>query len=396
MILRSLPSVLLALLVLAAPAMAESHHELLERSRATLADLQGYQLSAHLTIITPQGGGADTSRIDLRTTAGWPDRLAVSQDGQGVEAQLGTGPGGAWFHVSQLDGCYQGDPATLDRDPSQAGSLDFMSTGRFSFFAGLTPAILAAEPALDAAADSVLDIDGRRVTCRVLTAPPSPPSGDPAVPRPGTRIYCVDPGTGLVLGSRSAVIVSQGGRDLTRVLIFTVDKLDLTAAADDVFAYTPPAGMRVVDHPDRLTNPEALTGQPAPDVVFRDLDGRDLRISDFRGKVLFLDIWATWCPPCRKEMPHIQTLYEELAGDGLAFLAVSSEAPTTIRQFLAKMPYTFPIATVSDRDAALRLKATSIPTGLVIDREGIVRAHLVGGQSEAQLRAALARAGVGK
>ncbi len=112
--------------------------------------------------------------------------------------------------------------------------------------------------------------------------------------------------------------------------------------------------------------------------------------------MLFLDVWATWCPPFRKEMPHIQTLYEELAGDDVAFLAVSSEAPTTIRQYLAKMPYTFPIATVSERDAALALKATSIPTGLVIDRDGVVRAHLVGGQTEAQLRAALARAGIGE
>jgi len=386
---------MLLVLTLAAPAAAGSHQEMLARSRATVADLQGYRMVADLTLIDAQGARADTSLIQLRTAARWPDRLVVTQVGQGGEAHLGTGPEGAWFHISQLEGCYVGGPAPLDRDFDTAGSTDFMATGGFSFLAGLTPVILPAEGNFVAAGDSVLQVGGKRITCRVLRVPPPPPTGDPASPRPGIRTYCVDPHSGFVFGSRVEMKVQQGGQDLTRIAVLAVAELEFTAPQDNIFKYSPPAGVRVVDHPDRLTNPEALTGRPAPDVAFRDLDGREFRLSDYRGKVLFLDVWATWCPPCRREMPHIETLYKELAGDGVAFLAVSSEAPATIRQFLTGKPYTFPIATVSERDAALALKATSIPTGLVIDGEGIVRAHMVGGQTEAQLRAALARAGVG-
>lgn len=393
MLRRALTAVLLLLLV-PLSAMATLYDDLAELSRATATGLQSYDVALRFTLVTTQGDQADTSHIDLEAAGHWPDRLKVHQSTPGSEAHLGTGPQGAWFHVTQLEACYRGEAAVLDRAPERAGNMDFMATGRFSFLAGLVPALLPAGVPMEAAGDTVLTVGGRKVTCRVLTVAAAPPSGDPTRPRPGIQVFCVDPQTGLVLGSSTELTVRQGNQDVRRVAVLTMKRLETEAPADAVFAYTPPAGVRVVDHPDRLTNPEALTGLPAPDVVFRDLDGKEIRVADYRGKVLFLDVWATWCPPCRKEMPHIQTLYKELAGDRLAILAVSSEPVATIRSFLADKPYTFPIGQVSDRDAATKLKATSIPTGLVIDAAGVVRAHLVGAQTEAQLRAALARAGL--
>ncbi|MBK9474195.1 MAG: TlpA family protein disulfide reductase [bacterium] len=182
---------------------------------------------------------------------------------------------------------------------------------------------------------------------------------------------------------------------MTQNVTFTVTKLDLDGSpADDRFAFTAPEGLRVAATLEQLANPESMAGQSAPDAVLTGLDGKTFKLSELRGKVVFLDLWATWCGPCRMEMPHLEKLHKEL-GEQVAFVAASSEEQTVIEAFLTRTPYTMRIVRIGEDDARLKFKAVSIPTGFVIDKEGVIRAHLVGAQSEEQLRKALARAGVG-
>jgi len=111
----------------------------------------------------------------------------------------------------------------------------------------------------------------------------------------------------------------------------------------------------------------------------RPIDGRERRMDFLKGKVVFLNVWATWCGPCRMEMPGIQRLYEKLAGDGrIVFVAISDESPETVRKFFKKRKYTFPSYTIKG-DLPPVLACLGIPTTFIIDPDGRIVVRHVGG-----------------
>lgn len=119
-------------------------------------------------------------------------------------------------------------------------------------------------------------------------------------------------------------------------------------------------------------------GDPAPDfVAFTAADGRPVRLSDLRGKPVWLNFWGSWCPPCREEFPDIQAAYQEtLAPAGLVWLAISLDEPAeAAASYAARNGATFTI--LSDPDRRLTGGAYPIanfPTHILIDRDGIIRA----------------------
>src|SRR5688572_24126408 len=95
------------------------------------------------------------------------------------------------------------------------------------------------------------------------------------------------------------------------------------------------------------------SGGPTPPLALTDLDGRTHRLSDYRGKVVLINFWATWCGPCRDEMPSIQGLKNKLAGKPFAVLAVNLDEPESrIRKFLSQMKLDFTILLDPERRAA--------------------------------------------
>ena len=372
-----------------------------ERSRAVAEGLQSYDIEATMAVSSGMTGqpAAMTMDVALASAGRWPDGLANRQEGTGFVVDLGTGPDGAWLHIGQLGTCYVGGPAELTRDLEAAGEFQLTAESVYNFYSGIADFVLAAEPA-PSDAEPVLEtlaVDGREIPCVVYAFDAE--VGEPtegAVLRGESRVW-FDPESGLVLKSERALHTLQNGVAVTQNLTTTVRRFALDGPVpDERFAFTPPEGVRVVDSLDKLTNPDSMAGQAAPPITFTALDGTETSLADYRGKVVFLNFWATWCPPCRIEMPHIQTLWEELGGSGeVVFLGASSEEKATITGFLEKNDYTFPIVRVDQQDVSGTYNTDSIPAIFVIDAEGVIRAHLVGAQSEAQMRAALAKAGVG-
>ncbi len=112
----------------------------------------------------------------------------------------------------------------------------------------------------------------------------------------------------------------------------------------------------------------------------KDLDGNRLSFEQFRGKVVFLNLWATWCGPCRAEMPTIQSLYGELGTDSVKFVILSMDRDSDkekIVRYVKKNSYTFPVYQPSGY-LTEQLSVPSIPTTFVISKEGKVVAHEVG------------------
>jgi cytochrome c biogenesis protein CcmG/thiol:disulfide interchange protein DsbE len=127
---------------------------------------------------------------------------------------------------------------------------------------------------------------------------------------------------------------------------------------------------------------EPLTvGKVAPDFALPDLGEKTVRLSDYRGKVVFLNFWATWCKPCREEMPSMEVLYKNFEKDGLVVLAVSIDRVTTkkdIPPFVKGMSLTFPVLVDSWGQTDKRYKLMGVPETYIIDQQGVLREKIIG------------------
>jgi peroxiredoxin len=127
---------------------------------------------------------------------------------------------------------------------------------------------------------------------------------------------------------------------------------------------------------------EPLTvGKVAPDFELPGLDEKSVRLSDFRGKVVFLNFWATWCKPCREEMPSMEVLYKNFERDGLVILAVSIDRVTTkkdIPPFVKSLSLTFPVLVDSWGQTDKRYKLMGVPETYIIDQQGVLREKVIG------------------
>jgi peroxiredoxin len=111
----------------------------------------------------------------------------------------------------------------------------------------------------------------------------------------------------------------------------------------------------------------------ATDFKLKDLNGKEVSLSDFKEKKVFLNFWASWCPPCRGEMPDIEKLYEQTKDSDLIILAVNlGETKNTTKSFIDNNKYNFQVLLDSDQSVANQYNITAIPTSFFIDKEGYI------------------------
>ena len=121
----------------------------------------------------------------------------------------------------------------------------------------------------------------------------------------------------------------------------------------------------------------------APDFKLPDMDGESHALSDFRGKVVMLNFWATWCPPCRREMPSMQRLYEKFNERGLVVVAVNQfEDPDLVFEFTGRLSLepTFPILFDRESRVSEQFKVKGLPTTYLLDKQGKIRYRAIGGR----------------
>ncbi|MCF6210915.1 MAG: TlpA family protein disulfide reductase [Gammaproteobacteria bacterium] len=118
----------------------------------------------------------------------------------------------------------------------------------------------------------------------------------------------------------------------------------------------------------------------APGFTLKNLLGENASLSDYHGKVVLLNFWATWCAPCRKEMPSMEKLWQTYREQGLVILAVSTDngGEPRIKNFVRRLNLTFPILLDPDSLASDRYQVSGIPVSFLIDRQGRIAAHVLG------------------
>ncbi len=132
-------------------------------------------------------------------------------------------------------------------------------------------------------------------------------------------------------------------------------------------------------------------GEAAPDFTLQDTTGKSVSLTGFRGHPVFVNFWASWCPPCRSEMPDIQSLAQENAGKGLVVLGVNmQEDSQPVVHYADTLGLSFPLVLDRNGSVSTRYNVTGLPTSYILDEDGVIRAMNIGPLTPKGLRAKLA------
>ena len=192
-------------------------------------------------------------------------------------------------------------------------------------------------------------------------------------------------------GGLTAVRVSLAGLSVLAILVFAVYAAYLASHVEEVITAEP-----IVAPGQGATSPLGL-GQAAPNFKLTNVEGREVALSDFAGRPVWINVWASWCAPCRAEMPDMDTVYREMrandsSGTGLALLVVSlGEDPGVVRRYLATTKYDLPVLVDPAFAFTERYRVTGLPTHFFIDRQGNIRDLAIGGLKPTAMRSRLAK-----
>ncbi|MBM4761989.1 redoxin domain-containing protein [Bacillus sp. B15-48] len=143
-----------------------------------------------------------------------------------------------------------------------------------------------------------------------------------------------------------------------------------------------------INNPDQL--PVGLDeGNLAPEFSLMDLNGNEVNLSDYRGKKILLNFWATWCPPCKAEMPYMQEYFEKYQSDGFEILAVNAtvteKSKEDVFRFIDDYDLTFTIPMDERNQVSSGYEILAFPTSFFIDSDGVIRSKVIGGLTKEYL-----------
>jgi cytochrome c biogenesis protein CcmG/thiol:disulfide interchange protein DsbE len=143
-----------------------------------------------------------------------------------------------------------------------------------------------------------------------------------------------------------------------------------------------------------LSAPPPATGKPMPEFKLQSLEGKEVKLADFKGKPVVINFWATWCPPCRNEMPLLDRTSKSLGGKAVFLVINDAESPELVKEFAKENKLSLPI--LLDPDGAINslFFVQSYPTTYFLDEKGILRAQHIGELDEALLSKYLEAAGL--
>jgi peroxiredoxin/outer membrane lipoprotein-sorting protein len=388
-----LPLACLAVVALSSAAQAPNDGSAILRR---VADVYGkarrFYLAGDIHARLTTTAGSDTSFASFVASSGGNGRMRDQLDAPGATMARVSNGTKSWI--------YDGQHRQYVERNEPIATPDGMDSLQVQELGGIIGAILNSYRGVLAGAESVsvlrtetLHEGGRSSVCDVVRARYATPSADQVM----IRTYWIERARALVLRQETSLHTQgdEGAIDRAETMSFRKTSVD-QPIPDSVFTFRPPAGAKKVDQfAGQQPEQDDFTGHPAADFALSDLEGNTHRLSAERGKVVMLDFWATWCGPCRMQMPAVDKLYQEFKSKGLVVFAVNQREPADrAKAFVQKNSYTTTTLLDSEGEVGRQYGVRGIPTLVIIGRDGTIVAHWVGVHPESMLRAGLKKAGI--
>ena len=364
---------------------------LLKETSAVLREHKSYQIDQK-AIVDMQGTSPIHIDMMVKMAVANPGNLRIETSGQLGGALIVSDGENTWTFVEGLKQ-YMKIPAATTPENLIKSLMPGMSD--------VTEQLKAKDPYLSAkvTGEETVEVEDRKVDCYVVEAeldklklPGSVEMSDSV-----QRVW-IDKASKLTLKLTMTATMNgpgiRGPVEMNQEVTVVSAKLD-TSLPDSMFSFTPPEGSKQVADFKSAKIQTDLTGQAAADFKLKSLDGKEYSLQELRGKVVLLDFWATWCGPCRRDLPAIEKLYREFNAKGLVVLGLSTgEDAGTVSSFLEVNKLSYPILLAPNEGPAKTFSVNAFPTVVLIDREGQIAMYHVGAGSETELREKLATLGI--
>ena len=361
---------------------------LLELVGETYRNLKRYHFDFTLLTEIRSGGGRKSVETNIDLTSIRPDRLRMLISGGLGELQVYSDGAFAWVFVPPLKQYTRktaSDAKAATTDGSRFAAIAMQVFEQFERISASvhTAKILRKER---------VEVGDTPVECLVVEVELE--ERDPEEKR--MRTYWIDSQRNLVLKVVQLDKLSGDAANAVETEITTTfRKADIDPSIPEgAFAFVPPEDAREVTAFRTSRSSAIEIGSEAADFRLKDLEGREIQLKSLRGNVVLLNFWATWCGPCRLEMPVIENLHQQFHGKGLRVFGVNDEDIDTIREYVAEHEYSFPTLVDTDQQAMNLYRIRGIPTMVVIDREGKIVQYRLGLSRESDLRSWLKKAGI--
>lgn len=170
--------------------------------------------------------------------------------------------------------------------------------------------------------------------------------------------------------------------------IFVTKNYRLSTAGQSDTGTSIPTEVRSALAQEGTSSAQSNARSKAPDFTLKDLNGNSVTLESLKGKVVYLNFWATWCPWCVKELPDVETVYKQYKDKDVVILAVDiGESEQDVRNYVNQYKYTFPVLLDTAQDVARQYGARSIPLSVFIDKNGELAQQHLGTMDESQMKA---------
>jgi peroxiredoxin/outer membrane lipoprotein-sorting protein len=368
---------------------------LIKRVSDNYAQLKSYQLK--LTVSTEIKSRTEQKNIEseVEISVSRPGKARIVLSGGLGEMQLFSDGVTTWAFLPLVKQ-YTRKPGSLE--PSDESETSHSSPG-FSVLAtelrGHYEKLAERVGSAKLLPEDVLNVEGKDIKAAVVEVEQAPRDGE--TDSRTLRTYWIDPERLLVLKRVRTTAASVDGRDdsLEMKVITTLKWIKLNEPLPaGHFVFKPPGGVQEVAdlRPARQRAPEV--GMEAADLRLKDSTGQEIHLASLRGNVVLLNFWASWCGPCRLEMPILEKLHREFKGRDLKIFGVNDEDVETIRNYVSEYEYSFPTLVDEQQQAISLYRIRGIPTMVIIDRNGKIAHYRIGLSRESDLRAWIKEAGI--
>lgn len=214
----------------------------------------------------------------------------------------------------------------------------------------------------------------------------------------GTSRLILDTETGLLIARRTVETIDNQRGPYQSDVTYSLKRMTYGTAPETTTFQLPSSDMKEVKELSRWDAAKIkkqLVGKPASELEVMDIQGKPVTLSGYQGKLVLLDFWTTWCPPCRADAPALDKLYRKYGDKDLMIVGISvSEERAIVEKFLKEHPHSFPIVLTTENDMPRQYQIGVFPTYIVIERDGTVASAAEGDQGFSELRKLLKKAGL--